>query len=537
MSEFVEGTTRERSADFSDKPGLVRAVWSALYDDDECPQEFTHADLLAELSDLPVLIIVDDLDTVLDDEELSEFLLYDLRSTKSRVIYTSRHLVQGMRNIEVGPFTDTELEEFVRLRSVEYGADRTQCLKRLTAIRSVTNGYPLFVDDLIRHAAIVGVDAAMRDWHQRRGDAAREYVLRRQIEHLGRSCGDLLIALSAATRALTPEELASIAGLTNQDVEGSIRELLRWRMVNRITENPMPVYNMNPNTTRLVRQTYVDDSRFRTYTTAFRALVGERVPQAKKRAIGSIIYQTKELLRTESFDAARVYLEQSIAGELSDSADLYSVLGWLYSKQDDLQCRESAEDAFTRAYELGSSKVDTYFHWVIMAKNHAGLVMHDAKYSGRDEQDVAERIGDLWKECERVCKIGMDRCGSSQLLCYWAGYAACRQARAQEMAGKYNYAQGIYTRSIDWYRDALEGRAEDIWPINKGSIWRGLAFAFDGLGDEDQLRDTLLGWYAICGPADGYFEAECRRLARKYRSLHGVPEFRSVLKFPPDQSN
>ena len=70
-------------------------------------------------------------------------------------------------------------------------------LNRLKGIRSVTGGYPLFVDDLIRHASFFGIDRAMGDWGQRKGDAARQYALQRQVEYLSiSSCSDVLIALS-----------------------------------------------------------------------------------------------------------------------------------------------------------------------------------------------------------------------------------------------------------------------------------------------------------------------------------------------------
>ena len=276
VSEFVEGTTRGKTADFGDKQGFIRAVWCALYDTEHGHSELDDTALVEELKSLPILLVVDDFDTVLEDEDLSEFLLHDLRETKARVIYTSRHVVQGMRRVEVGPFSDVELNRFVRQRCAEYGADAVKCVRRLGGIRNVTSGYPLFVDDLIHHAAIIGVDRAMEDWSKNRGDAAREYALRRQVEHLGRGCDDVLIALSAINRPLSVEDIARVAGLTNHDAESGVRELLRWRMVNRTTDDSSdPAYRMNLNSSRLVQQTYRKDKRLKTSTEAVKALVGE----------------------------------------------------------------------------------------------------------------------------------------------------------------------------------------------------------------------------------------------------------------------
>ena len=530
QSEYIEGSVRRRSPDFANTDGIIRAIWSALYTADEVPNELDTSQLISELNNMPILLIIDDFDTVSEDENLSEFLLHDLRNTSARVIYTSRHRVQGMRHLEVGPFTDEELARFVSLRSVEYNADRDKCLNRLVGIRSVTSGYPLFVDDLIHHAAIIGVDNAMQDWSQRRGDAAREYALRRQVEHLGRSCGDVLIALSVSDRSLFLEEISNTAGLTDDDVEGGLRELLSWRMVTQVIcdDTPSPAYRMNPNTNRLVQQTYRDDNRFKSYSASFKALTGERVPEAKKRAIGRVIYQTLELYRTRSIEAAERHLEENMTGELKDSADLFGVLGRLRSKQSIEEFRIPAREAFARSHELGSMKVDTYFHWAIMEKNYAETMIDEAQGGTITDEDIAKQ----WKECERICEMGVKRCGSFQLLCYWAGYAACRDAKAMDRARNYAYAHGAYGRSIDWYKQALTARVADVSPVKMGSIYRGLTLAYDGLGDGEKLRHTLTEWYAVSG-SDEYFESACGRLIRKYPQLRDVQKFQYLLALTP----
>ena len=357
-AEYVEGVVRERPADFHDMGELVRAIWCALYGDEEMPEGLRSTTLIDHLKEMPILLVVDDFDTVSENEELSAFLLHDLRNTGARVLYTSRQRVPGIKNLEVPPFSNQELTEFVRLRASEYGADSVNSIKRIDAIRSVTGGYPLFVDDLIHHAALVGVDSALRDWSQKKGDAAREYALRRQVEYLGSSCGDVLIALAAANRALVPVEISSIAGLTDEDSVAGLRALLQWRMVNQVTtdESGSPGYRMNDNTSRLVQQTFRQDNRLKSYAAAFKALTGERVPEAKKRAIGHIIYRTKEIEASEGFEAAAEYLKDSMVGELSDSPDLYGVLGWLYSRQPYPEHQQLARAAFDRSHRLGPSQ-------------------------------------------------------------------------------------------------------------------------------------------------------------------------------------
>ena len=529
-SEYIEGIVKERHADFGDMDSLMSAIWSALYGADDLPETLEPAALIRELKTMPMLLVVDDFDTISEDEDVSEFLLHDLRNTPTRVIHTSRNRVPGMRNLEVPPFTDRELEEFISNRSKVYGADGELCLKRVTGIMSVTNGYPLFVDDLIHHAALVGVDVALKDWSQRKGDAAREYALRRQVEHLGQSTGEVLIALSIANRALIPVEISNIAGLTDADVEAGLRTLLNWRMVNQATMDGShsPAYRMNANTSRLVHQTYRGDHRLTTFSASFKALSGERVPEAKKSAIGKVINGSRELLRTESFESARDHLVANMTGELADSPDLYGVLGWLYSNQQPLESYyEHAKNSFERSYALGSSKIDTYYHWLSMEKKMAEWMIEMAQEMGGTDDAIAQQ----WKTCERIADLGVQRCGTSQLLCYWAGYAASREAKTSEHAQNFAYAQGAYARSMEWFERALNGAVSDVATIHRGSIYRGLVLVSEGLANWSEIQRNLLEWFRFSGP-NLYLETECRRMVKKYPDIREIPELRQLLAVP-----
>ena len=140
-------------------------------------------------------------------------------------------------------------------------------------------------------------------------------------------------------------------------MEAGLKALLTWRMVNQATidGSPFPAYRMNANTSRLVQQTYRDDNRLKTFSTSFRALSGERVPEAKKYAIGKIINRTSEIFRNDSFTSARDHLEENMTGELADSPDLYGVLGWLYSNQQPLE--SYYEPAKTSIRTISSSRL------------------------------------------------------------------------------------------------------------------------------------------------------------------------------------
>ena len=105
-SEFVERHAIERAPDFDDISSFCRGVWEELYG--EAPQQNAGPDeaeqLVDELNKTRCLIIVDDLDTVLDDIDTTDFLLHGLRACKSKILYTSRQRIPGLTHIEVPGF-------------------------------------------------------------------------------------------------------------------------------------------------------------------------------------------------------------------------------------------------------------------------------------------------------------------------------------------------------------------------------------------------------------------------------------------------
>ena len=113
-------------------------------------------------------------------------------------------------------------------------------------------------------------------------------------------------------------------------------------MVNEVieTDSDTPAFRMNKNTSRLVQQTFRGDNRMSTYFDAFRALSGERVPEAKRAAIAKIVSRAQSFVRNGEFDNARDHLVDNMTGELANSPDLYGVLGWLYSRQPIERCKD-----------------------------------------------------------------------------------------------------------------------------------------------------------------------------------------------------
>ena len=541
-SEYVEGMAKNLKADFGDVDSLASAIWSALYGPyQEIPGDFGPDTLIHELEEFPILLVVDDFDSVLEDEELAAFLLYGLRNTPARVIYTSRQRVPGLKNLEVPSFTDQETEDFVILKAQEYGANQAECSRRSGSIRRVTNGYPLFVDDLVRHAAIIGVRDALQDWSQKKGDAAREYALRRQIEYLGHNSGEVLMALSVANRALQLVEISQIAGLTDDDAQAGIEALLAWRIVRQTTQDDStsPAYRMNKNTSRLVEQTYRDDPRMSGYATAFRSLTGERVPEAKRRAIASVFRGVRESEQFQGLEAAREYLQKEMTGELADSPELFGMLGRLYSRQaatvigGSADLIQKAREAFTRSDRLMGARVDTYFHWLMMEKDIAETMITDARAGEIPKDQVIQQ----WANCLEVINLGIQRCGPSQLLCYWAGYTTSRQAKSRNASNHFLDAQRDYAQSKEWFERAVDAPISDMYEVTQSDIYRGLVLALEGLEDWEQLCKILFDWY-ISSNKDHAYLNERDRLMREHIDVNEIVfatrAYRGMIPDPSD---
>ena len=483
--EFVGGTAQQKTADFADLDGLLQAIWIALYGIDNARDGLTSNELISELSEMPILLVVDDFNTILGDQNIYEFLRFQLRGTGTRIIYTSRDFIQGMRNLDVPPFSDIELAEFVFQKCREYnirGGHEKECLDRIAAIKSVTDGYPLFVNDLIRYAVTVGIKDAIETWQSRRGDAAREYALRSQV--INESWLELLFALAEARIALVTDDLSWVSGLSKEDTIAGLESLQMRNLVNLVwnDESGTTAFRMNANTSRLVRQTFERDNRLKweSISARYKTLTGQRQSQLGKRAIGDLIAQaTKPKISPE--DAIYV-LRSGMTGELSTAADLHSMLGWLYTKSSSSHTLE-AREAFNNAHQFGSQKMDTYWHW-------ASLEQRDAASMELPSRENALQ----WKECGRVCQLGIERCGASRPLCDKAGFAAIQEANAWYLVNQFTDCETAFEHAAMWYRRALDAPQHERFPVSDGAIYRGLIAALEGASKFEQLIDAFNDW-------------------------------------------
>ena len=510
--EYIEGESYHRTADFDSVETFSHALWNALYDDMPNSEQCTRGGIVAELSDTPSLVVVDDLDTVLEDEDLAYLLLYELPKSRSRVLYTTRQRVPGLQTIDVEGFDETELLSFLSARSSYYALDPEQCIERSAAILSVTDGYPLFVDDLMRQAMFGGLEDAIGNWSQRKGDTAREYALRRQLSSLGDASQRALIGVGVANRPVTSLELSNISGFPDDDIQRAIADLLSWRLINRLEADATgrPTFSCNRNTQRLVQKTYARDPVFQSYQASFRSLTGHAPSPALRRAVSTAINNTRALVQRNDFESAEQYLEATMIGELRNNADLWGVRGWVMRRKRTGQSIAQAREAFKRAHELGSTKEDTFFHWVGMERDIGENLVNRAS-----DQELLKQ----WRAAAHVAELGIDRCGETPYLCQIAAYLRTREAKTLEYLREFTSAQNCFRQGAEWARRAIVAPNPSTREVDPSQTYRTLVIALDGAGEPEQAVEALRQWESLVGSEDPDLRRE------KYR-LAALPEYR-----------
>ena len=516
VREFAEGETRDRLADFDSVDSFGSALWAALYDAYPSKEQMTRKAIINELTETPVLLVVDDLDAILDDEDLTHFLLWEIQTSRSRIVYTSRQKIYGLQTVEVQGFSEVELDKFVRSRAREYELDLEECLGRIPAIHSVTDGFPLFVDDLMRHAILIGLNTAIDDWSQRLGDAARTYALRRQLSSLGGVAQRALIAVAVAARPVSNLELASISGFTDDDMQHAIQELLKWRLLSRAETNEAghPTFSCNRNTQRLVQKTYGRDPSFVSYRETFKALSGSTRPRALRRAVGIAIGNARAFVLRGDVEGAQEALRSAMTGELSDNSDLWGALGWVYSRRQDKESVSKARGAFRRSHELGSKKEDTYYHWLGLEREAAEDMINESR-----DEDLLEQ----WRRSSTVAEQGIGRCGDTSTLCNALSYLRTREAKTLERLNHFTAAQSCFRQGVEWARRALTAPNPSSREVHRTQLYRSLVIALEGCGEPEQTIRGLEEWKSAIGSQDLDWR-------REYDRLRSIPEYRDYLR-------
>ena len=175
---FHQGTTTSvESPDFSSAADAVDRLlieYGATSEDMSKPPREKKQLLFEYLQEFPAFIIADDIDSVLEDEEVVSLFTHEIPHTQSAVLLTSRRSIPGIRTFSVSGFDANEAEEFVKSRIRLYGLNSgTFTSSAIKTITKITDGSPLYMDDLLRLAKIVDLQTAINTWSDKGGRSTK----------------------------------------------------------------------------------------------------------------------------------------------------------------------------------------------------------------------------------------------------------------------------------------------------------------------------------------------------------------------------
>ena len=368
--KFVEGAlVPTASADFVDLDSAIGHILDCIGvgSDSTLPTKVGRKICRELLDETPLLIIADDIDSLENtEEEAIEFLNYDIPRTSSKVLITSRRKLLGLGacTTMVEGLSEAESEIFVVKRAASLGLDAGQfTAARFREIHNITDGSPLYIEDLLRFAQFYSLKRAINDWSGQSGDAAREYSMERELEKLSEHASLCLGVLSFASAPISLEECAVIADLPTRDAMDALDELARWNLATRpglIEEHPR--YVCSRNLAKLVKKALASDQELK-IKNGLKA-VQEGVAVSGNR-VKSWNQQAVALQKSGQQDTAESTLLAGLTN-VPNSPELYSQLGWLYSKWTPAVRVADAREAFYKARTLGARSRDLYGHWAEM---------------------------------------------------------------------------------------------------------------------------------------------------------------------------
>lgn len=357
--------------DFWDLDSALSCLLRAFGESDHSAQtlDAKRTTLLGLMGELPVLIVVDDLDSIpAEHDDVVDFFSIDAPGN-SKVLVTSRRqfpgygktktVVRGLEGKEALEFINSR----IKLMDLPGGQVDTSTASRIVEI---CEGSPLYMEDLLRLARAVSLKKAMDLWRDKKGDEARKYALRREVEMLSDLAKEVLYVLALSPDPLSVIEVAHVLGWTEDRIIDAMAELERMYLVpaSELVEG-VPRFQLNQNLTRLIRQELAHNrSEASKIRTAIRAVSGEDTLGGNAHTIAAFIRQAVAHSRSGRHDVAETTLLTAL-DQFPNQPAIYERLGWVY-KFSNPQRVVDAREQWTRAYQLGSMATAMYREWITM---------------------------------------------------------------------------------------------------------------------------------------------------------------------------
>lgn len=413
------------------------------------PLESKKERVLSLLTEFPALLVVDDIDSLSAvDEGAIQFLTVDVSRTPSRVLMTLRRRIFGLGHLvtQVEGLQGAEAQAFIdsRIRSFNLDADVFSPRRRGRVIE-VTEGSPLYMEDLLRLCAAMPLETAIERWADKRGDAARVYALQREFELLDGAARAVLLAAALFDGPVALPELQAITAMDEDTLDAAIRALQdlylfpKPRLIQSIDR-----FDVNVNVRTLVRRTLGNTDMYLKVQNAAKAVKGELDRTREEEArLGSFQRQAVALAGRGLMIEAESTLLAGLK-EFPEAPELLGQLGLVYKDWSPKPRLSDARDSFRRAVQLKTREADTYRQWT--------------------DLEVNERE---WGEAARIAELAislLEGHPDHYTFIQFAGFATSRWAQQPRMTKK--WALEKFEASNKFYWRALKG------PVNLDTVSR-----------------------------------------------------------------
>lgn len=498
--KFLEGVTKPVEApDFSDLDSAFACLLShyGWIEETAEPTETKRNRILELLNAFPALVVIDDIDSLeTENENVIEFFSLEIPRTQSKVLFTSRRTIFGMggSTTHVSGFSDQDAEVFIRSRCEIMELDSAIFDKKtVQRIVRITDGSPLFIEDLVRLTAVApSAKDAVGLWEERGGYEARRYALGRECELLTRNARKVLFAAANWLGPVSFVEIEAVTGMTRDSITAALQELQKLFLAPkpRLIEGEER-FEVNLNTRALVRDVYGSSREYIQILNAYRT-ISEGESQKDRGTVGALIRQAIYLLRASKFREAEEHLLKAMQRYDSDP-DLIGVLGLVYKSWHPPRLTD-AREKFRRAWQLRGAKQDTYEHWCRM--------------------EIKENE---WSKAAEAAENGLKILTDNRTLLYLAGYTLSRLAR-ELLTGLH---QGKAQKEIEKARNYLERalkvseQADGREKTTNADIYRALVLVCEMASDSKSMEYYFRLWRKEY-PDDPDAESEWNRVSRKY---------------------
>jgi hypothetical protein len=390
----LQGATKSNSrVDFRDSASFFSAALMELgylstevegKDKDELVDEFIDL-----ISDLPVILVVDDIDSLDIDEQY--ILIGDLQKVSSVNVYSaqvpSKLLITSRLDLGVSPelvlpvkgFERTKgFEEYVRMSAASLDIDQKMLGESfLKNLYEASEGAPTFINGILRLIALGDSPMdAIANWKGKDGEDVRRFAFERELSNLDTNAASVLYA-AILLNSPTVTAIEATIRISHTALRDAIAKLRQYHlMVQHYDEGRRVAVVHLPESLRLMADVVRTRlSRSNEIERKASQINADLKKFSGSRLIGDVISEVVSRWKSGQFAEALEIANEALNQE-PNNKDLLGLVGRAYLKVAPPVVTKS-ERHLKLAFENGNSRVETINDWIMckqMQRDWRGLI-------------------------------------------------------------------------------------------------------------------------------------------------------------------